>query len=138
MSIIETYPYVYSIAFDGFYKFDESSKEATSDGIKIKIKNEYRNLKYIEFNLSIENNNDIYARFDFNSVNCVQAVLKDGKAYSAVNLVSKDNYTDVEANMIINKNFVFNIPVQLQNSIEYIVFNGVKLNFSTIDLKINL
>ena len=138
INIVETYPHNYTLVFDDFYKYDEINKSVTKQNIKFTIVDVYRNLKYIQMNVKIENQNSSYARFDFNSSSGVQAVLKDGKKYDFVNLVSTSNYEDVESNMTINKVFVFEVPAQLQNNIEYIVFNGVVMEFSTADLKIEI
>ena len=80
--------------------------------------------------MQIENLNSTYARFDFASTVGVQAVLEDGTKYSPANLISGESYTNIESNMIVNKNFVFEIPAQLQEGIKYIVFNDVSLEFS--------
>ncbi len=138
ISIIETYPYKYKIVFDDFYKYDTVEKTTSSQGIKFTVTDIYRNLKYIKVNMKIENTNSSYVRFDFNSLNCVQAVLEDGKSYSASNLVSGSNYTDVNSSTTITKNFVFEIPAQLQNHIKYIVFNGIKLEFSSTNIKVDI
>lgn len=136
INIIETAPYQYRIAFDDFYKFSKSNKVTNSQGIKFKVKEVYNNLKYIEMNINIENQNKSYARFDFNAPNCIQAVLSDGKTYSISNHVSTSQYVDVEPNTIITKNVIFQIPAQLQSGIEYIVFNGVTLEFSNVSIKV--
>ena len=75
---------------------------------------------------------------DFNSPTCIQAVLEDGKQYSVSNLVSAEEYTDIESNTTISKNLVFEIPAQLQNKIDYIVFNGVILEFSKANIKVKI
>lgn len=138
INIIERYPYDYEIVFDDFYSYEKKRTAYTNESIKFTIDNVYRNLKYIEFNMRIENLNSSYARFDFNSTVGVQAVLEDGTSYPLANLVSYEEYTNVEANMTINKNFVFEIPAQLQEGIKYIVFNGVRLEFSTKNIKVNI
>ena len=138
INIIETYPYKYKITFDDFYKYNVVNKSTINQGINFTVKDIYRNLKYIEINMTIENMNSSYIRLDFNSPTCVQAVLDDGKKYSLSNLVSTSDYTDVDVNTIITKNFVFEIPAQLQNHIEYIIFNGVILEFSTANIKVEI
>lgn len=138
MNIIETYPYEYDIVFDDFYDYKKANSTVTQEGIKLTITSVYRNLKYIEFEMKIENLNNTYARFDFNSSNCVQAVLEDANQYSAANLVSTGAYTNINSNETITKKFVFEIPAQLQNGIEYIVFNNVKLEFSQMNIKVKV
>lgn len=138
INIVETYPYKYELVFDDFYKYNVVNESTTNQGIKFTVTDIYKNLKYIEFNMRIENQNTSYVRFDFNSSTCVQAVLEDGKKYTASNLVSTSDYTDVESSTTISKNFVFEIPAQLQNNIKYIIFNGVKLEFSTADIKVQI
>lgn len=138
VNIIETSPYKYELVFDDFYKYDVVNKSTSKQNIKFTVTDIYRNLKYIKFNMKIENLNKTYARFDFNSSTCVQAVLEDGKKYTVSNLVSTSDYTDINSNTTITKNFVFEIPAQLQNKIEYIVFNGVILEFATADLKVEI
>lgn len=138
INIVEVYPYEYELVFDDFYKYSKLDKTTTNQDIKFTINDIYRNLKYIEINMKIENLNKSYVRFDFNSSTCVQAVLDDGKKYSVSNLVSTSNYTDVESNTTISKNFVFEIPAQLQNKIQYIIFNGVILEFSEANIKVEI
>ena len=94
--------------------------------------------KYIEMNVEIKNLNDTYAKFDFNSTIGVQAILQDGTAYTLSNNVSFEEYTDIQPNMTIKKNFVFEIPAQLQEGLEYILFNDVSIKFSKVDLKFNI
>lgn len=138
INIIETYPYQYEIVFDDFYSYDELYKQTTVEKVKFTITSEYRNLKYVEYKFKIENTNDVYARFDFNSVTGVQAVLEDGTRYPLSNLVSGEAYTNIESNMVMNKTLVFEIPAQLQEGIEYIVFNNVSIKFVTTDIKIEV
>lgn len=138
INIIETYPYQYEIVFDDFYRYDEIYKQTTVEKVKFTITSEYRNLKYVEYKFKIENTNDVYARFDFNSVTGVQAVLEDGTRYPLSNLVSGETYTNIESNMVMNKTLVFEIPAQLQEGIEYIVFNDVSIKFVTTDIKIEV
>lgn len=136
INIIETDPYEYKLAFDDFYKYTKMSKVTNKQGIKFTVQDVYSNLKYIEMNISIENQNKSYARFDFNNPKCVQAVLTDGKTYSISNLVSTSQYIDIEPNTTINKNIMFQIPAQLQSGIDYIIFNGVTLEFSSVNIKV--
>lgn len=138
VNVIERYPYEYEIVFDDFYSYDEADKATVNKDIRFTIQNIYRNLKYIEISMEIENLNSVYARFDFNSTVGVQAVLEDGTIYPIANLVSDEAYTNIESNMTIKKNFVFEIPAQLQDGIKYIVFNGVKIEFSETNIKINI
>lgn len=138
INIIERYPYDYEIVFDDFYSYEELGIYSINQNIKFTVNDVYRNLKYIEFNMKIENQNQSYAKFDFNSTVGVQAILEDGTSYALANLVSTEQYTNIEPNMTVNKNFVFEIPAQLQEGIEYIVFNGITLEFSTINVKINV
>lgn len=138
INIIERYPYKYEIVFDDFYSYDNLNLVTNTNNIVFTIGNVYRNLKYIEFNISIENLNDVYARFDFNSIAGVQAVLEDGTKYSLSNLISEEAYTNIESNMTLKKNLVFEIPAQLQEGIKYILFNGVSIRFSDIDIKVNV
>ena len=138
INIIEKYPYEYEIVFDDFYSYDNYGKTVTSENIEFKIENIYRNLKYVEINMRIENLNDTYARFDFNSIDGVYAILEDGTRYAVTNLVSSEPYTNIEPNMTIKKNFVFEIPAQLQEGLKYIVFNGVNIKFSTMNIKVSI
>ena len=138
INIIERYPYNYEIAFDDFYSYDKKGTTYTDKDIKFTIESIYRNLRYVEIDMKIENLNDTYARFDFTSTVGVQAVLEDGTKYSLANLVSGETYTNIESNMTVNKNFVFEIPAQLQEGIEYIVFNGVILQFSQSNIKVSI
>lgn len=138
LNIIETYPYEYTITFDDFYKYQKVNKTTKVENINFTINSIYNNLKYVEVDMKIQNLNDVYARFNFNNAVSVQAVLIDGKKYSAANLISTEDYTNIEKNTTINKKFVFEIPAQLQDGIEYIVFNNVKLEFSTINMKVNM
>lgn len=136
MNIIETYPYEYTITFDDFYKYSNSKKQTRLNNVVFTINEIYRNMKYIKIDLSIENKNNTYARFNFNNIAAVQAVLTDGTAYSMTNLVSTEEYTNIDSNTTITKSLIFEIPAQLQNGIEYIVFNGVSINLATLDMKI--
>jgi len=136
INIIERYPYEYEIVFDDFYSYDQTNRSYTSKNIKFTLLNIYRNLKYIEINMKIENLNSTYARFDFSSTVGVQAVLEDGTKVSLANSISNEANTNIESNMTVNKKFVFEIPAQLQEGIEYIVFNGVSLEFSEVDIKV--
>lgn len=138
VNIIERYPYKYEIVFDDFYSYDESNSVYTTKNIKFTTLNVYRNLKYIEINMTIENLNDVYARFDFSNVGGVQAVLEDGTRVPLANSVSNQTYTNIEPNMTVNKNFVFEVPAQLQEGIQYIVFNGVTLEFSEVDIQVSI
>lgn len=136
INIIEQSPYVYNIVLDNFYLYSDAEKLTKSNNIEFKVKNVYNNLKYIEINMSIENLNDTYARFDFGSTTGVQAVLEDGTIISLANLVASEIYTNVEPNMTLNKNFVFEIPIQLQSGIQCILFNDVTLEFSKTDIQV--
>lgn len=138
INIIERYPYNYEIVFDDFYSYEESEIAQTVKNIKFTAEKIYRNLKYIEIDMKMENLNDTYARFDFTSTVGVQAVLDDGTKYSLANLISGETYTNIEANTTVNKNFVFEIPAQLQNGIKYIVFNGVSIGFSQSNLQVSI
>lgn len=138
INIIEKYPYNYEIVFDDFYTYEVSGNTYTNKNIKFTIESIYRNLKYVEINMKIENLNDTYARFDFTSTVGVQAVLEDGTKYSPSNLISGEAYTNIESNMMVNKSFVFEIPAQLQEGIKYIVFNGVNLEFSKSNIQVNI
>lgn len=138
INIIETYPYKYEIVFDDFYSYEKLGTVSRNQNIRFTINSVYKNLKYIQFNMQIENLNDTYVRFDFNSSVGVQAVLEDGTKYSLANAVSQEQHTNIESNMTVNKNFVFEIPAQLQEGIEYIVFNGVSLKFSEMNIKVSI
>lgn len=138
INIIERYPYEYEIVFDDFYSYEQKGTTYTNKDIKFTIDSIYRNLKYIEIKMKIENLNDTYARFDFTSTVGVQAVLEDGTKYSLANLISGESYTNIESNMTVNKNFVFEIPAQLQEGIEYIAFNGVTLQFSESNIQVGI
>lgn len=138
INIIEKYPYNYEIVFDDFYTYETLEKTYTNKNIKFTVESIYRNLKYVEINMKIENLNDTYARFDFTSTVGVQAVLEDGTKYSPSNLISGESYTNIESKMLVNKNFVFEIPAQLQEGIKYIVFNGVSLEFSESNMQVSI
>ena len=138
INIIETYPYNYNIVFDDFYKYNKVDKTTKNGNIAFTVENIYRNLKYIELDMKIRNENSSYIRLDLNSANCVQAVLEDGKKYSVSNLISTSNYTEVESGATISKKFVFEIPAQLQNNIKHIVFNGVISEFSTANIIVEI
>lgn len=138
INIIEKQPYEYEIVFDDFYSYDDYPKTVNSENIEFKIESTYRNLKYVEINMKIKNLNDTYARFDFNSIDGVYAILEDGTRYAVTNLVSSEPYTNIEPNMTIKKNFVFEIPAQLQEGLKYIIFNGVNIKFSTMNIKVSV
>lgn len=138
INIIEKNPYNYSIVFDDFYSYDTRETTVTKNNIKFTIDSLYSNLKYVEVKMRIENLNQSYARFDFNSTVGVQAVLEDGTRYTATNLVSTESHTNIQPNMTVSKTFVFEIPAQLQNGIEYIAFNRVSLEFSSMDIKVSI
>jgi len=138
INIIERYPYKYEIAFDDFYLYEQKGITQTVKNIKFTVEKIYRNLKYIEIDMKIENLNTTYARFDFASTVGVQAVLEDGTKYSLANSISGETKTNVEPNMMVNKNFVFEIPAQLQEGIEYIIFNGVSLKFSESNIQVTI
>ena len=138
VNLIETYPYQYKMAFDDFYTYNNYPTTISNSGIEFTIDSVYRNLGYYKVNMKIENKNDVYARFNFNNIDCVQAVLKDGTKYPITNLISDEAYTNVEPNMTISKEFIFQIPAQLQEGIEYIVFNNVSIRFSESNIKISM
>lgn len=138
INIIEKEPYKYRIAFDGFYKYDNNEYERKKENIVFRINSIYRNLNYYEINMEIENKNSVYARFEFNNPDCVKAVLKDGTTYTLTNLVSGESYTNIEPNMTIRKNFVFQIPAQLQEGVQYILFNGVSIQFSSMNIRVEI
>lgn len=136
INIIERYPYKYEIVFDDFYSYEELNKTYTTKNIEFTTLNIYNNLKYVEINMTIENLNDVYARFDFSNVGGVQAVLEDGTRVALSNSVSGQTYTNIQPNMTVNKNFVFEVPAQLQDGIKYIVFNGVTLEYSQVNIQV--
>lgn len=136
INLIEEKPYNYAIAFDDFYSFTNSEKTVTKENIKFTIDSEYRNFEYIKYDMRIENKENVYCSFDFNNITGVQAVLEDGTKFALANAVSTEAATVVRQNTTISKQFVFNIPVQLQNSIEYIIFNDVKIDSAIMNIKI--
>ncbi len=138
INIIETYPYEYEIVFDDFYSYTTYDRATTKNNIKFTVNSIYRNLRYLDIDMSIENLNDSNVGFDFNSTVGVQAVLTDGNTYSLSNLVSSGSCTTLTPNMTVNKQLVFEVPAQLQENIEYIVFVGVNLEFSKANIKISL
>lgn len=138
VNLIETYPYQYKMAFDDFYTYNNYSTTISNSGLEFTIDSVYRNLGYYKVNMRIENKNDVYARFNFNNIDCVQAVLEDGTRYPITNLISDEAYTNVEPNMTISKEFIFQIPAQLQEGIEYIVFNNVSIKFSESSIKVSI
>lgn len=138
INIIETSPYNFELVFDDFYSYEEYLGTVESEDINFTINSMYRNLKYVEIDVGIENLNLSYARFNFGDPTAVQAILADGTKYSVANAVSYETYTNVQPNTTINKKFVFEIPAQLQNSIEYIIFNGVTVDYSQKNIKVNI
>ena len=56
----------------------------------------------------------------------------------ANDLVEYAIYVENLSNTTISKNLVFEIPAQLQNKIDYIVFNGVILEFSKANIKVKI
>lgn len=138
INLIEKSPYEYIIAFDNFYSYNDDENSITKENIQFTISSEYRNFEYIKYGIRIENKDNVYCSFDFNNITGVQAVLEDGTKFALSNLVSTEENTKISKNTTINKQFVFEIPVQLQNSIEYIVFNNVKIDTSTVNIKIEI
>lgn len=136
INIIEKEPYSYVIAFDDFYSYSNDVGSVTKENIKFTIDNEYRNFEYIKYNLRIENKENVYCSFNFSDIKGVQAVLEDGTKFNLANAVATEISTVVKKSSTITKQFVFNIPVQLQNSIEYIIFNDVKIDSATMNIKI--
>lgn len=138
VNIIERYPYKYEIVFDDFYSYDVTNSNYITENIKFTTLNVYRNLKYIEINMTIQNLNDVYARFDFSNATAVQVILEDGTRISLANAISSQTYTNIEPGMTVSKNFVFEVPAQLQEGIEYILFNGVNLEFSKVNIQFTI
>ena len=138
VNVIEKTPYNYSIVFDDFYSFENTSKTTKKQDIKFTIESIYKNLNYIEIDMKIENLNKSYAKFDFSSATAVQAILEDGTKYPLANAISSEANTNIESNTTVNKSFVFNIPAQLQEGIKYIVFNGVTIEFATTNISVEI
>ena len=138
LNIIETYPYKYTISLDDFYSYNEVDKISIIKNIKFTITEIYYNLKYVEYNIKIENLNNFDVKFNFNDSTQLQAITSAGKAYNVANFVSTSNYTTVNSNSVINKKIVFEIPVQLQESIKYIRFKGVTFEYSSSNIDIEL
>lgn len=138
ISVIEKFPYKYEIVFDDFYGYKSYELIRTLSNVEFKINSVYSNLKYITYNVSITNYNDTYVLFNFNDSAGVQAILSDGTSYLMANNVSTEQYTKVDTGMTINKEFVFQIPVQLQHGIENILFNDVSVNLEKKDLRVIL
>lgn len=136
ISLIETTPYNPKVVFDDFYSYEKLEDKSVTDGIAFTIKDMYKATKYVEINLQVENTNDYDITFDFNTVNGVKLLLTDGTSYNVSNLISGQNATTIKTKSTINKNFVFEIPIQLQNKIEYILFNDVKLSSAKKDIKL--
>ena len=138
INLIEEEPYSYVIAFDNFYSYDESAETVTKENVKFTIDSEYRNFEYIKYEMRIENKENVYCSFKFGDIKGVQVVLEDGTKFDLANSVATEEYTVLNTNTTKSKQFVFNIPVQLQNSIEYMIFNDVKIDSATMNIKINV
>lgn len=138
INLIEEEPYSYVIAFDDFYSYNDNEESVTKANIKFTIDSEYRNFEYIKYKMRIDNKENVYCSFKFSDIKGVQAVLEDGTKFDLANSVATEEYTVLNTNTTISKQFVFNIPVQLQNSIEYIIFNDVKIDSATMNIKINV
>ncbi len=136
INIIETFPYQYSIAFDDFYKYLEPEKTITEGKLTFKVNSVYRNLKYVRYNVSITNDDETYALFNFNEGIGVKAVLEDGNSYLFTNAISAEQTTKLEPGTTITKEFIFEIPAQLQNGVEYLVFTNVKQSLSSSNIKV--
>ena len=138
LNVIETFPYKYSIVFDDFYDYKEMYKTVEKQGIKFTILSVYKNLKYIEYNIRIENLNDYYVSINFNDATQVQAITSDSHVYSAANLVSTSNLTNIDSNSLINKKIAFQVPAQLQNGVKLIRFKNVVLKYSNSIIDIDV
>lgn len=138
ISIVETKPYQYTIVFDDFYAYQNINMSEVKEGIKFTLVDKYYNMKYFEVNMRIENTTEYEASLDFTSTSGVRLELEDGTTYAVANLVTSEIRTSLTPNKLVNKNFVFEIPVQLQGEIKNIIFNNVQTANGKKNIKLTL
>lgn len=138
INIIETYPYEYKIAFDDFYSYEQRDNIVTASGITFNVENEYRNLNFVEYDISIKNTNDVNAYVNIGSIAGVKIFLEDSTNYMLKNEASTEEYTTIKPGETIRTTLSFAVPAQLQNSIESLVFYNVKISPETRDIRVTL
>ena len=138
LNIIEQKPYEYTIAFDNFYKYRNTSRTYSDNNIDFRINSIYNNLGYMQYNMSITNNNIADVTLNFNDSSRIALVTTSQQVYYLENVTSMDKSTILSNGVTMEKSLVFGIPVQNQSDISYIVFRDAIVNNQTTKITIEL
>jgi len=138
INIIESEPYNYRITFDDFYKYKTISKKYEQEDITFEIKSVYNNFQYISYNMQITNNSNTYVGLNLSTNKGVILTLTDGMEYTIINSVNSEPNTKLSKKGSINKNIIFNIPLQVQNKVEKITFMNVKIDGAELNITLVL
>lgn len=137
VNIIEkTFPYNFYITFDTFVKYSELSYYGSIQGAEIKIIDTYQDLSYIEYELSVTNNEHESLILDMTSAYNFELELEDGSTVALNMIKVLQDRVVVEKNQTEVIKLRFDIGIEKQNSINELniskISNGSSVYKTTI------
>lgn len=139
VNIVEKgYPYNFYITYDAFVAYSDLWKYGSLAGSQIKITGTYQNLGYIEYELTVTNEEYEKLILDFSKASNFKLIMKNGNAFD-LNMVQS-----IQDKLIIDKGqtkvakLVFNVGVAEQSNISSLNINGISDGISKYTIEIQL
>lgn len=137
INIIEEYPYEYTISFDDFYKYLKPNKIYKVDGIEFKNVEQTNKLNSITYKLEITNTSNNYVKLLLDDETKIALKLTTGEIYYASMLINNTSkVTTLNKNSKTVKEMTFNVPLQLQEKLDKIIFKDVQSDGEEKDVEI--
>jgi len=136
--IIENYPYDIQLTFDNFLDYYTINRTTSKNGMNITVKDVYKNLNYVEYNLEIQNESAQNVSMKFSVASNVYVTLNNSQIVYLNNAYDSAELERLERNNVATRNIMFNIPVSDQDKIQSISFKNVIIDGKKVELEISL
>lgn len=136
--IIEEYPYDIKLTFDNFLDYYTINRATSKNGVNFTVKDVYKNLNYVKYNLEIKNEAAEYLSMDFSVANNIYVTLNNSQMVYLNNAYDTNEVNHLEVNNIAKRDIVFNVGVVDQEKIKSINFKNVIIDGRQYSLEILL
>lgn len=126
VNIIEKeYPYKFYVTYGTFVSYSEFLNYGSINGIKIKIISTYHDLNYIEYKLSVSNEEHDSLTLDLSNADNFCLELEDGSTVKLNILQSTQDKLDIKKGETEVVKLVFKIAIEEQNDITYLNIKNI-------------
>lgn len=138
LNIVEEKPNVWSYSFDNLYNYKTTNYSNEYNDIFVMIDSVYQDVEYIKLTCYINNRSNIELDINSEKISSIQLVLDSGEKINMATTYIDESTSIVRPNTMSSRTFEFDIGLDYQSKIDYVIFNNFEVDGNIIDFKVDV